>query len=342
VHVTDLRRRPPATVEELRSGHVPAVEGAMKASLKLAVAVASAALVATIPMAAMAQDAQKEFYVVTHGLASDPYWVIVNNAAEKAGTDLGAKVNVSFSGGDIAAQKESFNAAIAAGADGIAVSSPETGAFVEETQKAIDAGIPVVFLDTDDTTTARLAYVGANLFTLGSSWADYLIKNGLIKQGDHVWMPVEVPGAAYQVLATEGVKSVLDPAGITWDVFDAGYDPAQSLANMTDFLTANHGDVNAIIGLGDLVMTNIKPAFQAAGIEKGSIPVVGWGSTNQTANEVKEGWVNAATWAYPDAAGYDSVMLLWKAATGLTIGYDINTQTLYDATTADKYIALTQ
>jgi hypothetical protein len=36
------------------------------------------------------------------------------------------------------------------------------------------------------------------------------------------------------------------------------------------------------------------------------------------------------------------VMLLFKAATGLTIGYDINTQTLYDASTADKYIALTQ
>jgi hypothetical protein len=36
------------------------------------------------------------------------------------------------------------------------------------------------------------------------------------------------------------------------------------------------------------------------------------------------------------------VVLLHKAATGLTIGYDINTQTLYDASSADKYIELTQ
>ncbi|HKZ90780.1 MAG TPA: substrate-binding domain-containing protein, partial [Candidatus Limnocylindrales bacterium] len=184
-------------------------------------------------------------------------------------------------------------------------------------------------------------YVGADLFVLGSTWANYLVEQAGIGEGDRVWMPVEVPGAAYQVLATEGVSSVFDPLGVEYEVFDANYDPALSLSNMTDYLTANKDDVDAIIGLGDLVMTNIQPAFDAAGIEAGSIPVVGWGSTNQTAHEVKDGYVNAATWAYPDAAGYDSIVLLFKAATGFTIGYDIPTQTLYDASTADKYIELT-
>lgn len=315
----------------------------MNGPQRIAVAMASAALLASMPMAASAQDTDKlTFYVVTHGAASDPYWVIVTEAAQQAGKDLGVEVNVSLAQNDIAAQKESFNAAIAAGADGIAVSSPATGAFVEETAAALAAGIPVVYLDTDDKTTGRLAYVGADLFLLGSTWANYLVDGGFVKTGDRVWMPVEVPGAAYQVLATEGISSVFDPLGVTYEVFDAGYDPAQSLANMTDHLTANRDELDAIIGLGDLVMTNIQPAFDAAGIEKGSLPVVGWGSTNQTAHEVKDGYVNAATWAYPDAAGYDSVVLLFKAATGFTIGYDIPTQTLYDATTADKYIELTQ
>ena len=45
--------------------------------------------------------------------------------------------------------------------------------------------------------------------------------------------------------------------------------------------------------------------------------------------------------ALPDASGYDSIVLLNKAATGLSIGYDIPTQTLYDASTADTYIELT-
>jgi simple sugar transport system substrate-binding protein len=304
-------------------------------------AIIAAGLLASLPAVASAQDADTEvFYVVTHGLASDPYWVTVNDAAEQAGADLGVEVNVSFAAGDVAAQKEAFNAAIAAQADGIAVSSPETGAFVDEVAAATEAGIPVVFLDTDDKTTGRLAYVGADLFLLGSTWASYLVENAGIESGDFVWMPVETPGAAYQVLATEGISSVFDPLGIEYEVFDANYDPALSLSNMTDYLTANSADVDAIIGLGDLVMSNIKPAFDAAGVAPGSIPVVGWGSTKATANEVKEGYVNAATWAYPDAAGYDSVVLLHKVVNGLTIGYDINTQTLYDATTADKYVEL--
>ena len=307
------------------------------------VALASVALVTSVPMAAWAQDGGNDltFYVVTHGAASDPYWVIVNDAAVQAGKDLGVAVNVSFAQNDIAVQQENLNAAIAAGADGIAVSSPETGVFVDEVAAAKEAGIPVVFLDTDDVTTGRDAYVGADLFSLGTTWASFLVDQG-IGEGDYVWMPVEVPGAAYQVLATEGVSSIFDPLGVKYDVFDANYDPAQSMANMTDYLTSHKDEVDAIIGLGDLVMTNIRPAFDAAGIEPGSIPVTGWGSTNETAQEVKDGYVNAAIWAYPDAAGYDSVVLLYKAATGFTIGYDIPTQTLYDASTADKYIELTQ
>jgi simple sugar transport system substrate-binding protein len=316
----------------------------MDRTVRAAAVLALGGLLAAMPMAsAVAQESEEGlvFYVVTHGSASDPYWVLVNDAAEQAGQDLGVEVNVSFAANDIAAQKEAFNAAIAAGADGIAASSPETGALVDEVAAATADGIPVVFMDTDDKTTGRLAYVGADLFTLGSTWADYLVEHAGIGQGDFVWMPVEVPGAAYQVLATEGISSVFDPLGVEYQVFDANYDPAQSLANMTDYLTANKDSVDAIIGLGDLVMTNIKPAFDAAGIEPGSIPVVGWGGTNQTANEVKEGYVNAATWGYPDASGYDSIVLLFKAANGLSIGYDIPTQTLYDASTADTYIELT-
>jgi len=308
---------------------------------RFVLAVASVALAASLPMAAAAQDDEDlTFYMVTHGSAADPYWVLVADAAQQAADDLGVTVNVSLAQNDIAAQTEAFNAAIAAGADGIAVSSPETGVFVDEVDAAKEAGIPVVFIDTDDITTARDAYVGPDLFLLGATWANHLVENG-VSEGDRVWMPVEVAGAAYGVLATEGVASVFDPLGIEYEVFDAFYEPAITQSNMTDYLTANADDVDGIIGLGDLVMTKIRPAFDAAGIEPGSIPVAGWGGTNETAQAVKDGYVSAAIWGYPDASGYDSVVLLKKANSGLSIGYDVPTQTLYDADSAQKYIDLT-
>jgi len=304
------------------------------------VALASVALIASMPMAAAAQDDDLTFHMVTHGSPADPYWVAVTDAAQQAADDLGVNLNVFHSVGDNAAQTEAFVAAIAAESDGIAVSSPETGIFVDEVAQAKDANITVVFMDTDDITTARDAYVGPDLHLLGSTWAQYLVDLG-IGEGDRVWMPVEVAGAAYGVLATEGVASVFDPLGVTYDVFDAFYEPAITQSNMTDYLTANADEVDAIIGLGDLVMTKIRPAFDAAGIEPGSIPVVGWGGTAETAQEVKDGYVNAAIWGYPDASGYDSIVLLKKAASGFSIGYDVSTQTLYDADSAQKYIDLT-
>jgi simple sugar transport system substrate-binding protein len=176
---------------------------------------------------------------------------------------------------------------------------------------------------------------------LGTTWGQYLIDNAGIGEGDFVWMPVDSPGAAYAVLLTQAIASVFDPLGIKFEPFEAGIDPAMMQANMTDYLTANSADVDAIIGLGDNTMAMMRPAFDAAGVAPGSIPVVGWGGTLETAQAVKDGYVNAAIWGYPDASGYDSVVLLNKAATGLSIGYDIPTQTLYDASTADKYIELT-
>ena len=315
----------------------------MRNAFRAFVGLATLALVAGAPLAAAAQDDAQDltFYVVTHGTPSDPYWILVNDAAMQAGEDLGVQVNVSFAANDVAVQKENFNAAIAAGADGIAASSPEIGALVDETQAALAAGIPVVFMDTDDQGTGRLAYVGADLHVLGTTWAHYLVDNAGIGEGDVVWMPVEAAGAAYGVLETEAIASVFDPLGIKYEVFEAGNDPATAQANMTDYLTAHSADVDAIIGLGDLVMATIRPAFDAAGVAAGSIPVVGWGGTHETAQEVKDGYVNAAFWGYPDASGYDSIVLLYKVVTGLSIGYDVPTQTLYDATTADKYIELT-
>lgn len=313
----------------------------MRKSSGIMVALASLGLVGALPMAVTAQDEPLTFYVVTHGTPNDPYWILVNDAATQAGEDLGVSVNVSFAGNDVAVQKENFNAAIAAGADGIAASSPEIGALVEETQAALAAGIPVVFMDTDDKSTGRLAYVGADLNVLGTTWAHYLIDNAGLGEGDFVWMPVEAAGAAYGILETEAIASVFDPLGIRYEVFEAGNDPATALANMTDYLTGNSADVDAIIGLGDLVTATIRPAFDAAGVAAGSIPAVGWGGTGETAQAVKEGYVNAAFWGYPDASGYDSIVLLNKAATGLSIGYDVPTQTLYDASSADTYIELT-
>jgi len=243
---------------------------------------------------ALAQDGQKTFYLLSHGGPSDAFWIDWNAGATKACDQLKVTCKISFSGGDMASQKEAFNSALAAKPDGIATTSAQPGLWTEEVKAAKAAGIPIIFFNTDDVATGRQAYVGADLKEAGATWARYLVDKKLVKQGDKVFLPVEVPGASYQQLETEGIAGVFDPLGIKYDVVDCGTDPAGIIAKMTDYVVANNPP--AVIALGDSVAASIKRVFDGAGVAAGKIPVVGWGNSKETAEAVKAGYVNAAAW----------------------------------------------
>lgn len=305
--------------------------------LGLSIAAAGALLGAATISPAGAEE-QKVFYLLSHGGATDAFWIDWNAGATKACAQLNVKCNISFSGGDMAAQKEAFNSALAAKPDGIGTTSAQPGLWTKEVADAKAAGIPIVFFNTDDPATGRQAYVGADLNEVGVIWAKYLVDNKFVKSGDKVFLPVEVPGASYQQLETAGIASVFDPLGIKYDVVDAGTDPAGIIAKMTDYLVANKPA--AIIALGDSVAAAVQKVFGGAGIAAGSIPVVGWGNSKDTAEAVKAGFVNAAAWQFPSAQGFMPVALLSLAASGEPIGYDIHTLSLYDKTSVDPILKL--
>ena len=254
---------------------------------------------------------------------------------------LNVKANTAFFNNVPAPQKEAFMAAIAAGADGIASSSPSPGMLTTEVAAAKAKGIPVVLFNTDDASTGRDAYVGGDNVAIGASWANYLVNNGLVKKGDFVLMPVEVPSGSYAVYERKGLEPILDAAGVKHDILDCGYpDPAESLSRYTTYLTAHGANVNAIIGLGDMVMGETETVFKKVGWEAGHVPVVGWGNSLGTANAVKDGYVNAATWQYPDSQGFMPLVLLYMAKENHAIGYDIYCNALYDKSNVDKYAAI--
>jgi len=296
-----------------------------KLGLSLVAAIALTGVGLASPAAAAGQ---KVFYLLSHGGASDPFWIDWNAAAKSACAQFNDDCRISFSGGDMASQKEAFNSALAAHADGIATTSAQPGLWNDEVKQAKAAGIPIIFFNTDDPATGRQAYVGADLVEAGKNWAQYLVDHKEVAKGDDVFMPVEVPGASYQQLETQGIASVFDPLGIKYDVVDCGTDPAGIISKMTDYMVAHQP--KSIIALGDSVAASIKRVFDAAGVKPGSVAVVGWGNSKETAEEVRDGYVNAAAWQYPSAQGYMPVVLLNLAARGEPIGYDIHTLSLYD------------
>ena len=89
---------------------------------------------------------------------------------------------------------------------------------------------------------------------------------------------------------------------------------------MVDYLTANRDKIKAIIGLGDLVTGSIKRVFDQVGVKPGEIPVVGWGNSLDTTQEVLTGYVNAAQWQDPQATSYVALSLAAMAASGMPAG----------------------
>jgi simple sugar transport system substrate-binding protein len=293
-----------------------------------------------LPAASMAQEQKPVFYWISHGSPADPVWTYFLDGAEQWSADTGIEVRTSFHSGDVPSQQEAFRAAIAAGATGIVSSTPDPGTLTEVISEAHAAGIPVIIINTEDKTSGRDAYVGGDNVVIGARWAQYLVDHGFIKSGDFVWMPVEVPGATYQVLETQGIASVLDPLGITYEITDCTLDQAEIITRMSDYLTANSGKVNAIIGLGDLVTGSIQRVFDQVGVAPGDIPVVGWGNSPETAREVLDGYVNAAMWQDPQATSYMGLSMAMMAASGIPPGFDIIVGTLYEADKAQTYLTI--
>ena len=295
---------------------------------------AAAALALT---AGLAAAEGKTYYWISHGSPADPVWTYFLQGAEAYAKTTGNTVNTSFHSGDVPSQQEAVRAAIAAGADGICSTSPDPGSMTEVVAEARAAGIPIINFNTSDDAPDWNAYVGGDLKAVGKAWAQYLVDNGHVKQGDFVWMPVEVPGASYGVEEEKGIKEVFEPLGITWEVTDATLDQAEVITRMTDYVTANRDKIKAMIGLGDMVTGSVKRVWDQAGVQPGEIPVVGWGNSLDTTQEVMDGYVNAAMWQDPQATSYLCLSGLQMENDGIPLGFDIITGALYGKDTAPVY-----
>jgi simple sugar transport system substrate-binding protein len=295
--------------------------------------IAVALFALSLPLAVQA----KTFYWISHGSPADPVWTYFLSGAESWAKDTGQTVKTSFHNGDVPSQQEAIRAAIAAKADAIVTTSPDPGSLVDVVKEARAAGIPVVNFNTPDAKVNFNAYVGGDLAVVGKGWAQYLVDHNLVKSGDFVWLPVEVPGASYGVEEEKAIATVFKPLNITWEVTDNTLDQANVISRMSDYLTANRKKIKAIIGLGDLVTGSIKRVFDQVGVKPGEIPVVGWGNSRDTTAEVLGGYVNAAEWQDPQATSYMALSVANMATSGIPPGFNITVGTLYDKTNAALY-----
>jgi simple sugar transport system substrate-binding protein len=121
--------------------------------------------------------------VVTHGQASDPFWSVVKNGVDQAATDMGVEVDYSAPETfDMVKMSQLIDAAVASDPDGLAVSVPDADALQESIQKANEAGIPMVTLNSgvdDYEQLGALTHVGQTEFIAGVGAGERLANEGV-------------------------------------------------------------------------------------------------------------------------------------------------------------------
>jgi simple sugar transport system substrate-binding protein len=200
-----------------------------------------------------------KFAVVTHGQASDPFWSVVKNGVDQAAKDEGVTVSYQAPGTfDMVAMSRLIDAAVASKPDGLVVSIPDANALGPSIKKAVEAGIPVVSINSGSDvykSLGVLTHVGQTEYEAGLQGGQQMAAAGV---KNALCINQEVGNAALD-LRCKGFTDAMAKAGGKVKVL------AVELANPTD--TKNRisgairsgGSVDGILALGP---TGSTPALQ--------------------------------------------------------------------------------
>jgi simple sugar transport system substrate-binding protein len=210
---------------------------------------------------AEAQDSIK-IAVVTHGQSSDTYWTVVKKGVDDAAKLMG--VDVSYQAPqttDMVAMSRMIDAAVAQKVNGLVVSIPDADALDKSVKAAVDAGIPVIVIDSGEDEVPKVGaklFVGTtNYFQQGERAAKQLLAAGVTKG---VCTNHE-QGNLVNESACDGFIKGMNGGG---DRVEISLDPTDTAGRIKAYLSA-HPDVNGILALGAPSAANVVKALRDAG-----------------------------------------------------------------------------
>jgi simple sugar transport system substrate-binding protein len=200
------------------------------------------------------------FVVVSHGQASDPFWSVVKNGVDAAAEDMRVTVEYQAPGTfDMVAMSQLIDAAVASEPDGLIVSIPDADALGDSITAAIDAGIPVISMNSGSDVAADLGiltHVGQTEYEAGLGGGQRMAEAGATTA---LCVNQEVGNVALD-LRCEGFTDAMTEAGGTVEVLAVDLaDPTGSQEQIAAALVANP-DIDSILTLGP---TGSAPALAA-------------------------------------------------------------------------------
>ena len=249
-----------------------------------------------------------ETYVMVAYVASNPFWLDLQQGASDAAEGLGASFR--FTGPDaydVEAQVSTINQEVAQSPAGLIVPASTAAAVTPAINAAVEAGIPVVTIDADAPDSQRLAFIGTDHFELGVILGQQLVE----RTGGQARVGVStVPGQDNLDARIAGIEEVFSSnpgMEIVATVNNQG-DDSQTASTAVQMLQSDP-DINAI------AVVNATTAGIATALREtdrtGDVTVVGSDITQPVIDAIDDGSIAATMVQRTYMQAYLAVTLLF-------------------------------
>ena len=278
--------------------------------------------------ASEASTAKKKIAVIVKG-TEHPYWQTVKKGAEAASEEF--DVDMYFTGpaggeADINGQVNLVETAINEKVDGIVLASCDENALVPITEKAADAGIPIVLIDSNTATDKYISYATTN-----NEQAAYEVgkKLGELTGGKgKVAIVSFTPGAGSAIAREGGFKKALEELYPDMEIVTTEYcdsDKVKALSITQNILTSTP-DLTAIYATNEPSVVGVGRALK----EKNNkdIIMVGFDSSDDIIPLLEEGYVKATAVQRPYQMGYLGFQAIADHYNGKAVEKNVDTGAL--------------
>jgi simple sugar transport system substrate-binding protein len=247
-----------------------------------------------------------KFVFVNH-VTTNPFFTPTQYGIQDACKLLGCSYQWTGSeNSNVSQMVNAMNSAIASRASGIAVALIDEHAFNAPTEKALEAGIPVIAYNADAAGNARLAYVGQDLKLAGEKMGERILEK--VPSGE-VALFIATPGSANLQPRIEGAEKVLKAKGITTHAVATGANVSEEQPAIEAFFKSHNG-VKGMYSVDGGSTESLGKVIQKLGL-KGKVHAGGFDLTEQTQKLIKEGYLEFTIDQQPYMQGFVPAMQMF-------------------------------
>ena len=278
----------------------------MKQSITLA-GLCSAALLVLSSCTPLAHNPNELYILVTTNMKV-PYWQTALGGLQHAASEM--KIKVDLVGPDTydpKAEHDEFQRAVARKPSGILVSAADAAVMGPDINSAVQAGIPVITIDSDAPASKRLLFVGTDNYNAGIL-GGHLVAKLLKGQGNVVVF--SMPGQSNLEARLRGYQDALEaePDIKISEVVDIKGDPTVAF-DKAKSLFDTKAKVNAFVCLEAIACPEVGEVVSRQNMG-GKVTIVAMDTDQRTVSLIQKGVISATIAQKPFTMAYVGVQMV--------------------------------